>query len=80
MTTREKIAAAKRELATATNNRIVAEQNMNLAARLESRAFLALELLVAKPERPERVVLSEEVMHRLKGNLTRSVGIKKTTR
>ena len=72
MSKREKIQFYKQQLESSQQMKAVAEQNYNLATRLESQAISALEMLGNTPERTRKgTPLSDTLKTSLLGNLTK---------
>lgn len=72
MSKREKIQFYKQQLESSKQMKAVAEQNYNLATRLESQAISALEMLGNTPERTRKgTPLSDTLKTSLLGNLTK---------
>lgn len=72
MSKREKIQFYKQQLESSQQMKAVAEQNYNLATRLESQAISALEMLGNTPERSRKgTLLSDTLKASLLGNLTK---------
>jgi len=73
MKRQDKISFYKSQLETAKELKVVAQQNYNIATRLESEAKSALELLGAKPTHTRKgIVLPESLKIKLMSNLTPS--------
>ena len=71
MTKGFKVSFYKKQIKTAQELKLVAEQNIAIATRLESEAKSALELLGAKPERSPKGKLSNEQIIKLRASLTK---------
>jgi len=72
MNKREKIQFYKQQLESSQQMKAVAQQNYNLATRLESQAISALEMLGNTPERSRKgAPLSDTLKASLLGNLTK---------
>jgi hypothetical protein len=72
MNKREKIQFYKEQLESSKQMKAVAQQNYNLATRLESQAISALEMLGNTPERTRKgIQLSDKLKTTLLGNLTK---------
>ena len=73
MNKREKIQFYNQQLDSSRQLKAVAQQNYNLATRLESEALRALEMLGNTPKHaPKGIQLSDALKTTLLGNLTKS--------
>jgi hypothetical protein len=71
MNKREKIQFYKQQIESSRQLMAVAQQNYNLATRLESQALRALDMLGNSPEPTRKGALSDTLKTSLLGNLTK---------